>query len=94
MTSVSLFSKESRKVGQKLGQKWVRNWVRSHRETLKNLLTRCELGGYPLGQAEREEPPPFPLKCCISIAYKVKELSCTVSVPFFRTSTDPLQTIS
>lgn len=35
MTSVSLFSKESRKVGQKMGQKWVRNWVRSHRETLK-----------------------------------------------------------
>lgn len=43
--------------------------------------------------AEREELPPFPLKFCISIAYKVKELSCTVSVPFFRTSTDHFLTL-
>ena len=42
---------------------------------------------------KRIETPPFPLKCCISIAYKVKELCCTVSVPFFRTSTDHFLTL-
>jgi hypothetical protein len=61
---------------------------------MRSLATPCKTEWKDTAGQEKMEPPPFPLKSCISIAYKVKKLSCTVSVPFFRPSTDPLQTIS
>ena len=39
---------------------------------------------------KRIETPPFPLKCCISIAYKVKKRV----VPYLYRFLEPLQTIS